>query len=516
MKVLLSCSSFGKWLHRLLPTSPVQFSYSSSSPEAAPRPAGRPIARQDQETKHREWWSQPRIALFSTGCVFLVVLITHAACPISTSYDSIWTVPLAMSLLREGNTDLDEYRPRMEGLKYYGIVCADNSSRSAIPNHYGGCQSQQYYSHYYTHFPLGGPLLATPGVFLLDRIASQLRPRVFSARPGRDGRGFLRALHAMAADGVVGQYAKVEIYIASFYIAVTAVILFRIALQFLPIRWSMLLVTVFAYASTAWSIGSRAMWQQTASIFLLSVTLWILLRAGERPGWVQFASIPLALSYVSRPSNSIAVAVLSLYVLRYHRRHFIRFAAWALPVTVAFFAYNWTTYFRLLSPYYSMHPPIGLHLSLVALAGHLVSPSRGLLVFMPWIVFSVWGAVVSYREQWLGPLPKYLWTIVLLHFTMLVAYSAFWWGGYSYGPRLFSDLLPLFVFALIPLFKQWHTRLPRRLFAVFLMLVGFAAFVHYRGATDSRVYSWNSEPIDVDRAPWRSWDWKDPQFLRGL
>jgi len=42
------------------------------------------------------------------------------------------------------------------------------------------------------------------------------------------------------------------------------------------------------------------------------------------------------------------------------------------------------------------------------------------------------------------------------------------------------------------------------------VLIGFT--IHLRGAVNWDVENWNSQPVNAARA----WDWKDPQFLRGI
>src|SRR5580698_3177813 len=46
---------------------------------------------------------------FQATCIFLATLGVYWACPIATTFDSKWQIPSAISLLREGNLDLDEY-----------------------------------------------------------------------------------------------------------------------------------------------------------------------------------------------------------------------------------------------------------------------------------------------------------------------------------------------------------------------------------------------------------------------
>ena len=41
--------------------------------------------------------------------VFSVVAGVHGVSPVGASYDSRWTVPVVVSLMERGDTDIDEY-----------------------------------------------------------------------------------------------------------------------------------------------------------------------------------------------------------------------------------------------------------------------------------------------------------------------------------------------------------------------------------------------------------------------
>src|SRR5262249_53343249 len=76
----------------------------------------------------------------------------------------------------------------------------------------------------------------------------------------------------------------------------------------------------------------------------------------------------------------------------------------------------------------------------------MVSPSRGLLVFCPYLV--VIGVLLAGCRRHLTDsgllLPAAL--AVLTHTAVFAAYSG-WHGGSSYGPRYFCDVLPWFALA---------------------------------------------------------------------
>ena len=108
--------------------------------------------------------------------------------------------------------------------------------------------------------------------------------------------------------------------------------------------------------------------------------------------------------------------------------------------------------------------------------------------------------------------------ILVLHWLSISAFKH-WWGGHSFGPRLFSDMVPFFIYFLIPVVE----RIPKKraggkalLICAFAILTAAGFFIHCRGANSYAVYTWNNEPVDVDQSPARIWDYTDIQFLRGI
>src|SRR6185436_6715526 len=89
-------------------------------------------------------------------------------------------------------------------------------------------------------------------------------------------------------------------------------------------------------------------------------------------------------------------------------------------------------------PYY--HSRVGAE-PLMALAGNLVSPGRGLLVFVPSLVVITYLAL---RHRRVLPAPDLVAASALaVGGTWLASsYAAPWWGGQAYGPRMMADALP--------------------------------------------------------------------------
>jgi hypothetical protein len=93
-----------------------------------------------------------------------------------------------------------------------------------------------------------------------------------------------------------------------------------------------------------------------------------------------------------------------------------------------------------------------------------------------------------------------------------------WWGGHSYGPRFFADIIPFFMYFLCIFFENVSilSRPKKALaFAIIVPLMAFSFFTNYKGAFSRAAYEWNVTPNQIDaKNTDRLWDWNDAQFLR--
>jgi hypothetical protein len=314
-------------------------------------------------------------------------------------------------------------------------------------------------------------------------------------------------------------FETTEKFLASLFVALTAVFIYLIAAKLSnSVNYSLLMVFIFSFCTSTWSTASRGLWQHGPSMLMLSIALYLILLAQAKPWLIQFVSIPLAYSYVIRPTNSIPIMVLTVFVLLYHRKYFLSYLFWSLPVAVPFLAYNYYTRGELLTWYYQPKL-IGTNVNFVnGLLGALFSPSRGLFVYTPVFIFSIYGIFIKLKTGRLNALKYSLAVIILLH-SLLIGSWINWWGGSgTYGPRMFTDIVPFIIFLLVPV----SDRLSRRqglstkiLVSLFIICILASFFIHSRGATSGYVYAWNEYPVDIDKAPERIWNWRDIQFLRG-
>jgi hypothetical protein len=448
--------------------------------------------------------------LLAPAAVFLIVLTGHALSPNATPFDSRWTIHTSASILREGNTNLDEYLPLLERERFYGIECISAAGGRVFPvNSASDCAG----GHFYNFYPVAVAALATPFVLVLEKAITGAQPLLapFAARTtGEVRRAFLLG-------DLIGGSTIVEALLASLIVAAASLTMYFVAGEFLGPGQSALLALVFAFCTPAWSTASRALWQHGPSMLLLALAIFCLLRAARDARWFAPLGAAVALAFYIRPTNAAAVAAISTLALVSYRKYLPLYFLGMVPVVVGFSAYDLSVYGSLLAPYsfargaagggLSLHPAM-----LEALAGHLISPARGLLIFTPLFVLAIGGMFLKPPNEAWRRLRPYLIAIVLAHWLLISSFPQ-WYGGHCYGPRYFSDMTPVFIWFLIPVLLRFRRI---EVAAGFVVLAALSFFIHFEGATQPASLRWNVDPVNVDSHRERIWDWKDPQFLRGL
>jgi hypothetical protein len=444
---------------------------------------------------------------WKAGGVRLAVFVwlVYSVCPPFTSYDSYWSVPTALSILRHGTTNVDEFVPAAPLYAPGGLECVP---ASGPPLHYdeaNGCPD----GHWYNLYPLAVSIFALPFIVILKLVVA-----VMGSLVPRTGPLFSQpVVTAFFSGDFVAGHALAELWCASTFGAVAVWLQYRTAALFLSARMAAAYALLFAFGTPEWSIGSRNLFQHGLVVLLLSTTIYVLLRAREDPSRVRYAAIPLALSFAVRPWNAISVAVLTVFVAVHYRRQLIPFLIWASPVALLYFAYDLLARHSWFPLYITRTRPDRLPW-LEGLAMHLFSPSRGIFIFTPIAMVAVVGMVLSIRSRWAFPLAPYLIAIAVLHVALLSRY----WPGSGYGPRFFADISHLLTLFLIPAFLYWRKLqgAPRTISAaVFLVLAAWGVFTNGRGATSVAAQEWDLtvKPVQILE---RVWDWSDPQFLHGL
>ena len=263
---------------------------------------------------------------------------------------------------------------------------------------------------------------------------------------------------------------------------------------------------VFALATPVPANAAQALWSFTGEIFCLALALFLALRARPLPAWAGAAA---GAAFACRPTALIGAAAIGLALVATDRRSAARFAAGLGAVAVLTCAGQIVLYGHPLGAYGAANTAHGSFNPDFAagLAGVLASPSRGLLVFCPWVLLLPFGLVRARERE--GSL--FTWTLASLAATaatILVASSHVqWWGGWSLGPRLVTEAAPFLALASIPLFNASRGALRK----VFLLLLAFAAATQLLLAYAPGAWEWDPKVLDPvgPRALWR---WRESQL----
>lgn len=447
------------------------------------------------------------------AALLLAVFVVHALSPNATPFDSRWTVHTAMSILREADTDLDEYLPLIEADHFYMMECVIPGRDWKLVHSKKECPDGRLHNFY----AVAVPFLATPEIAVMKATLDAAQPLLGPV----SGRIPSEALRRFLRGDMIGASAVVELLVAAFWIAATSVLLYLVAREFLDRPRAVLIPLVFAFCTPAWSLASRALWQHGPSMMLLSLSLWMAVRSERSPGWARFLGAPLAVAFFVRASNAVAAAIFTLFVWNRRRAQFASFLLSAVPVALLFDLYNQSVYGTSLAPYSWAQREGAAGLSFharffEALAGNLVSPGRGLFVFVPLALLSIWGMFLRPRHAAAAAVRPYLMANLVLHWILVSSFED-WIGGHSFGPRYMSDMTPALVYFLIPVLERAGDLAARRRYAIpaLAAVLALASFgIHLRGATHWGCWEWSATPVDINEAQWRVWDWSDPPFLR--
>ena len=288
--------------------------------------------------------------------------------------------------------------------------------------------------------------------------------------------------------------------------------------------WPALLAAlVYAFGTAAWSTGTQALWQHGPSLLFLSAAVALLVRPGR---WMPVAGLFLGLAVFNRPSNLLFAAPLALFVLLQYRRSprvwlaFLGLAA--IPAAVmAWYSIEYHGSLLALGQGHAFSgkhggQPTGFDAPLFkGLAGLLFSPARGLFVYSPVFLVSFPLLLTRLRPSAERPWLRWLCLGALLDLLLFAKWSV-WWGGYCFGYRMLTELVPVLLLLLALVFDRVFAlpRRPRLLWAGLLApLVALSIWFNFLGA---RYFTpeWSEEKKVDQENQSPLWDLGDTQLGR--
>jgi len=251
------------------------------------------------------------------------------------------------------------------------------------------------------------------------------------------------------SDARLDHVAKVmEKLAASFLAALSASLLYLLLRRRAKPPTALLLTVAYAFGTTTWVISSQALWQHGMAEVLVIGAL-LLLTAPATAMRTIAAGLLLGLIAGNRPPDGILAAALGVYGLFWAGRRLAPLLAAAAAVSMgAVLLYNLRAAASVAGGYRVVGSGFFRHDLLVGVAGLLISPTKGLLVFSPFLLFLAF----AWRHRPRGRDEQVLTVamIVAVVLQILLYAKTDWRGGLSWGPRYMTDLLPFLIWMLVP------------------------------------------------------------------
>lgn len=361
--------------------------------------------------------------------VGLIAVIIFIFSPVRNAWgDTALTIPTARSILTNGNLTLEEFQGSPL-LKHYAVQIVDGKPVN--------------------FFPWVVSIVAIPVVLINDLLYKM---------------GIGQSSYQLIANANTWD---LENYSASIAVGLAVAICAELIYQRLSgvhprnrILWSVLGATTLALGTSAWSAASRSLSQHGPSLLLLLAALLVATHIERLKGsgrqnialGISLGAI-LALAYTVRPPNVVGLLLFGVWSVFQSKKISASYLAGSSLVIAVWMTVNSLNGLGLV-PSYSNTGRLFIHENfLEALAGNLISPSRGLFIFSPILLLSLYGGFNALRRRNHDKIEV---IAIPVAFSMWIGISMFphWWGGHSFGPRLMTDVIPYLVILAIPALER--------------------------------------------------------------
>jgi len=434
--------------------------------------------------------SPHRRRIVDAACVGLLLLGTHVVYRASTGHvqncDSVYSLIVGEKLLTTGSVNLaDSFQSDLP----YQLI-----RRGDPPAVYYG-------------YPLGSTFLSLPFIEYAK----------------------LRRGTSLLDGGVPNTPAEnaLQLKITALVCAAIVALLYILCRFYCSPMASLLIAAGFAFGSPVWSTLARSLWSHTWMVALLSAAL-VLLAARRRLATATARTdiacgialgTLLFLMLFTRMHGILSAAAIGVYLLLHYRRILLATLLTGSACSALLVAISMHEFGTLMPPSVYSAGTIDGHDVANRFAALMLSPSRGLLIYCPYVLVSA-GMLFALRNRLTDAgllLPA---GIAIASHTLLLSCYNGWHMGSSYGPRYFADLLPWFVLMTAMAIRGIQDGIAspwRKKAAIALLAIafGWGIFVHARGANSVQAWLWNARAIAV---PYEEavMDWRHPQFLAGL
>ncbi|WP_416668785.1 hypothetical protein [Egbenema bharatensis] len=429
------------------------------------------------------------------------------------SSDNVTNTLLAFNWLENHALNFDAFR---EGYLYQG---------GGIPYYF----IESPTGHLSSRYPIGTALVTFPLYvlfFIYLKIASLVEwvisgvPATLPDVTGSEFAAYRRSFSKLAA---------------TLSTALTVVIFYGcVRLKFRP-GVALLSTFVFAFATGTWVICSQDLRQHTISNLLLISIVFCLIKLERSQGQKRKALLWAAGFFCGlfpgvRITSALFAVAIVVYVIFTYRKEAI-FFIFGLPS--ALFSLGWNLYYfgweNILVGGYIKHLEerassyaFTLEQFTSASLGLLISPSDGLLIYSPVLLFAIPGAYLVFKRR-ANRDEALMLCLAITCFALYLHYCfyIFWLGGNdSFGSRMLTDTLPisglLIAYFLANLAEKLDraSKFARPILSVFLLSLILSTLIQTVGAFTQT--SWGASPIPLGADRSRLWQLADSKIERHL
>lgn len=361
--------------------------------------------------------------------------------------------------------------------------------------------------HYLSTYPIVAPILITP-LYAIPYLLLKLNYILIDL----SNPGFNLIVSIM------------EKLAASFIAALAGIFVFLSLKELINRRTALIGTMIFAFATNTWTISSQGLWQHgLVELFLaLSIYLVLLNEKQNSDKIIMSLGILSGLFFLNRPVDVVLLIPVLYYIITLKDRRIVYYFGLMALSGGPFLLYNYYYFgnpfggYSILLSGFSLNPT-----NITYLAGLLISPSRGLFVYTPILIFSVFGYLKTSQIQNKN-IRNFLMIFGFSVSISLLIYSCFncWWAGWSYGPRFLTGMLPALVMFLGLYIRDIKFNIKTRknllIVCIISILLIWSVFAQLVGAFYYPNGNWDGKPQSVDSHPDRIWDIKDTQIERSF
>jgi len=371
-------------------------------------------------------------AFFVLFFSWITVYKTGANNLLIQSEDTLPAIFLPAAIINEKTLYLDSYYNTM--IQRYPNPDDKNYTRGLTPYYL-----KKVGNHYLSAFPIITPLVSIPIFFFPLKLGLPItwENMIFLSK--------LSSMFIVSASG--------------------AILYLLLKKHFLSEKKSLLLTFIYLFATVNFAMISQSMWQHgTLELFsVLGLYFFLNFVNGKKPKYYDafLGSLFFGLAILSRPTAALALAFILLLAFvkqKAYRKDIKVYLSvfFGLLLNVIFFLwYNGKFYTGIQNQgYFSQLSGSWISPFPVSLIGVWLSPSKGILIYSPIFIFSIVGFYLAMKKSWKEN-TQYLayFLIVLLH-TLIISFWKHWYGGYSFGYRMSSDIIPYLILVMVPFIKS--------------------------------------------------------------